>query len=219
MLGRLARPFVRCTLAGLTARHATMSAPLPTTVPVLVLPGLGGSEAEHWQSLWQDEAGFARVQQDSWTAPNLDDWMAQLTEAVAAAPSPPLLLCHSLGGVLAAHYLASGADAKASVAGAFLVAPPDLDRLDTRSLDDETVGCLETFRPLPRQPLGVPSVVVTSTTDAYLTTQQAAQLAEEWGATLCTAEAGGHINAASGCGPWPEGRRLLADLVARIGAL
>lgn len=147
-----------------------------------------------------------------------ETWLAGLGAAVAAAPAPPLLLCHSLGCVLAAHYLAGGDVAKDSIAGAFLVAPGDVDwMLDQQfPLPSEALACLKTFAPLPRQPLGVPAVVVASASDHFAPIEVTEKLARDWGVALVTAEAGGHINAESGHGPWPEGQGLLAGLAHRI---
>jgi len=46
--------------------------------------------------------------------------------------------------------------------------------------------------------------------------RRAADFARSWGATLVSAGAAGHINTASGHGPWPQGRALLAQFGAQI---
>jgi len=53
---------------------------------------------------------------------------------------------------------------------------------------------------------------VASTDDPFVTPARAAALARAWGSRLVTLERAGHLNADAGFGPWPEGRRLLADL-------
>jgi uncharacterized protein len=42
-------------------------------------------------------------------------------------------------------------------------------------------------------------------------------MARLWAARLVTVGARGHLNSASGLGSWPEGRTLLADLLASAG--
>ena len=42
---------------------------------------------------------------------------------------------------------------------------------------------------------------------------RAAAFAAAWGSRLVTLDRAGHINAEAGYGPWPEGRRLLDELV------
>jgi uncharacterized protein len=58
--------------------------------PVLIIPGLGGSGPDHWQSLWQARLPDARrVEQADWDKPDRAGWIAQLDAAVAQAKQPP----------------------------------------------------------------------------------------------------------------------------------
>src|SRR5262245_49044000 len=103
---------VRALVLGMTAR-------------VLVLPGSAGSGPDHWQTRWERVHGYARVEQESWERPTLAGWKARLADAVDRAPGPVLLVAHSLGCALVAH---CAHDAIAPrIAGALLVAPPDVD--------------------------------------------------------------------------------------------
>src|SRR4029078_13034159 len=47
-----------------------------TRPTVLVLPGLGCSGPDHWQSAWEREHGYVRVQQEDWHRPDRDAWIA-----------------------------------------------------------------------------------------------------------------------------------------------
>lgn len=59
---------------------------------VLVLPGLGGSGPEHWQSDFERRnPGFRRVDQADWDQPQRDAWIATLEAAVTAAQAPVVL--------------------------------------------------------------------------------------------------------------------------------
>ena len=50
---------------------------------VLILPGLGDSGPQHWQSLWQrSDPRIRRVEQHDWHAPQLDAWCETLERAV-----------------------------------------------------------------------------------------------------------------------------------------
>jgi hypothetical protein len=60
--------------------------------------------------------------------------------------------------------------------------------------------------------LPFPSIVVASADDSFYTMARATAFAAAWGSRLVTVDRGGHINAEAGFGPWPEGRRLLAEL-------
>ena len=149
-----------------TNRSYASTTMLPTQLPVLVLPGFGGSGPEHWQGLWAKEAGYTYVEQSSWEEPKLEAWMANLKAAIAASSVPPVLLCHSLGTILTAHYLANAATC-GTIAGAFLVAPPaDMETEVIMSLP------LDTFRPMPLQELGVPVTLVMSPDDPYSTVEK-----------------------------------------------
>jgi hypothetical protein len=92
------------------------------------------------------------------------------------------------------------------VAGALLVAPADVDRVDVASE-------LATFAPVPKQPLPFPSIVVASTDDPWVTIERAHSLAVEWGSHFVDYGPHGHINAASGLGYWPEGLDLLSRVL------
>jgi uncharacterized protein len=175
-------------------------------VPVIV-PGLGGSCAEHWQTrLERSFPGTTRVEQDDWDRPHRDQWVARLVSAVARAPDA-LLVAHSLGCILIAHAALDHPDLP--ISGALLVAPADVDSAG------HTPDHLRSFAPIPRVPLPFPAVTVASTNDPYMTLARARELAEAWDTEFVNAGPLGHINVAAGFGPWPVGEaivhRLLAD--------
>lgn len=176
-----------------------------TDATLLIVPGWQGSEPDHWQSRWQRALSSARrVQQADWNRPDREDWPRRVAAAVAAAEKPVVVVAHSLGVptlMHAAPLLLAG-----KVKGAFLVAPPDLDR---PGLPD----VLAPFAPVPTDPLPFPSVLIASRSDPYCAFERAADFALDWGAALVDAGDAGHINPASGFGPWPEGSmRLLGFL-------
>ena len=172
--------------------------------PVLVLPGYGDSGPEHWQSLWEaQDAGWRRVVQRDWFAPTLAEWRERLDGAVAACERPPILVAHSLGCVLAAHW---ARHVLRPIAGALLVAPADVDMLAL------VLDAVATFAPVPLETLPFPSVVVASSDDPYVSVERAQTFARAWGSRFVVIEAAGHINTDSGHGDWPEGRQLLDEL-------
>ena len=80
--------------------------PVTAAASVLVLPGYGDSGPEHWQSLWEAaDPRLRRVAQQDWLEPKLDDWLATLDREVSACATPPLLVAHSLGCALVAHWV------------------------------------------------------------------------------------------------------------------
>lgn len=177
-------------------------------VRLLVLPGLGGSGPEHWQTRWEaSEPGCARVEQREWDRPDLAEWLRVVDGVLADGEGPVVLIAHSLACALVAH--GARRPAWSGVVGALLVAPADVDS-ETR-MPPETRG----FSPLPTAPLPFAATVVSSQDDPFVAFERARELARCWGAEFVDAGVIGHINAASGLGEWTEGRRLLRALVAR----
>ena len=167
-------------------------------VDILIVPGWGNSGLDHWQSRWERQLKTARrVEQADWDTPIMSDWVGRIIEGVALATRPVVIVAHSLGVqavVHAAHKLPAGL-----VAGAFLVAAPDLD---TSDLWPATNGG---FTPTELWKLPFPSVLIASSNDPYCTIERAREFASAWGSMLVEAGESGHINTDSGQGPWPEG--------------
>ena len=182
-----------------------------TRASVLMLPGWTNSGPDHWQSQWERaHPEYRRVEQDNWDTPAPGDWLPNVSRAIAEAVPPVVLAAQSLG-CLAAVYWAGRADAASinRVAGAFLVAPPDVERKNAGRI-------VKRWAPIPLKPLPFPSVVVASRTDPYAAFARSEQFAAAWGSDLIDIGDAGHINTASGHGPWPEGHELLRDFIARV---
>lgn len=177
---------------------------------VLLLPGWQDSGPAHWQSRWEQRHGFTRVQQDDWLWPRRGDWMAQLEETVLQARGPLLLAAHSLGCQLVAAWAAHSQHAQ-RVAGAMLVALPDVER-------DDMPPNLYSWRPIVRGRLPFASLAVVSGDDPFCAPERAAGMAADWGAEVVTLGNAGHINAESGLGDWAQGLELLRR-VAMMGGL
>jgi len=176
---------------------------------VLILPGYGDSGPDHWQSRWEAaDPACHRVVQRDWLLPTLDEWLATLSRHVVECEAPPVLVAHSLGCSLVAHWAKRvGARAGQSAKAALLVAPADVD--SPAHTPDEVRG----FSPIPLVRFPFPSVVVASTDDPYSTMDRAGLFARAWGSRLVTLARAGHINADSGFREWPEGKALLTELV------
>jgi uncharacterized protein len=169
----------------------------------LILPGLYNSDSGHWQSRW--EAGdptMKRVIQDDWETPHCADWVAKLDEALACTGPDILLLAHSAGCALVAHW-AVGCQ-QGQVRGALLVAPSDPE---APSFPVGATG----FAPIPLLRLPFPSIVVASSNDPFVTVARARTFASAWGSEFVLIGETGHINTASGLGDWPEGLALLRN--------
>jgi len=183
----------------------------------LMVPGLGGSSEEEWQRLWlRDVADGKVVEQADWAHPEIEDWLAVLNRAIAACRKPVVLIAHSLGCALVAHWAARSLGGQieppaASVAAAMLVAPGDVDR------DWPDFEVILQFAPMPLPQFAFPSIVVASTDDYFVTAERAQHFAGCWGGEYVSVGPMGHISADSGCGPWPQGMAILTDFLRRQG--
>lgn len=176
------------------------------TLHTLILPGLGNSGPDHWQSQWERrDPGFRRVLQDDWDSPDCAAWVARLSRELAGVDTPVLLAAHSAACALTAHWAAGAGADIAKVRGALLVAPSD------PSGPNYPAGP-RGFNPVPLRRLPFPSIVVASDNDPYVSLQRAREYATAWGSSLVVLEKAGHINVASGHRVWPEGFALLDTL-------
>ena len=180
---------------------------------ILVVAGLDGSGDAHWQRRLIAKLPAAKlVEQDDWLYGTLPKATARLVEAVVEATKPVVFVAHSAGCVLVAHAVpelrAAGVIEK--VKGAFLVSAPAAGPLGACD------GIDPIFNNIPMSPLPFPSLLVASSNDPFATPEEQAALAKAWGAELVDAGAQGHINTASGHGPWPEGLMRFAGFLSKL---
>ena len=177
---------------------------------ILIVPGYTNSGPNHWQTRWERKLSTARrVEQAEWSKPVREDWVARMIEEVNAAEKPVVIVAHSLGVATAIHALPH---CTRQIAGAFLVAPPDVANPKIRPKH------LMTFGPYPRDPLPFPSVMIASRNDSFGSYEHAGDIANAWGSLLVDAGDAGHINTESGHGPWPEGSMVFAQFLSRLRA-
>ncbi|VDC30237.1 RBBP9/YdeN family alpha/beta hydrolase [Pseudogemmobacter humi] len=175
-------------------------------ITTLIVPGLDGSPAPHWQHHWA--AGDPHALMAGLSDPHRPVaavWEIELAAMILQHPGC-VLVGHSLGAVLIARLLTQWPHLR--VAGALLVAPAE-------TAGSDRIG---DFGPIPELPLDLPTTVVASRNDPWMSFPRAAQLARAWEAELVDLGFAGHVNVASGYGPWAGGRPLRdALLCARRG--
>ncbi len=173
------------------------------------LAGVGDSEPNHWQRRWYRAIpGALWVEHDDWECISRDRWIQELDAALPTSTTRSFIVGHSLGCLLAAEWLRERP--AAAVAGAFLVAPPDVRG---PHFPQTVVG----FRPVDEaSPLPCPTLVVASTTDHYATIEHARTAAAQWGAEMVDVGDRGHINLASGLGDWGEGQALMRGFMRSL---
>lgn len=174
---------------------------------ILIVPGLGGLGPDHWQSRWEQKLSTARrVEQADWSAPDLPAWAGRLVATVSGATRPVVIVAHALG----AHVVAQAAPAlDGRVAGAFLVAPPDLG-------DAARMPAALSVMRIPAGPLSFTSLVVASRTDPLCDFARAEAIAAMWRAPLVDAGEAGQIDEDAGFGPWPEGLMRFAGFLKAL---
>lgn len=172
----------------------------------LMLPGLGGSGPDHWQSRWEQRHGYSRLEQASWDAPRWTEWSAALESRVARASGRVVLVAHSLACALVARW---AVETQRAPLAALLVAPADIDA------HAASLPAVQSFAPMSLRPLPFATLVVASEDDPYVSSERAACFARAWESELVSIGAAGHINAASGLGDWSQGHALLEALIAR----
>jgi uncharacterized protein len=223
----------RAIMQALPRDRDGLSAPLPSLrrlgylspmktsdVDILIVPGWQDSGPDHWQSRWERSLKTARrVIQDDWDNPDAEAWGDKIAKFAAGATQPVVLVAHSLG-VPAVVYAADKLIGK-GVIGAFLVAPADVE---FAGFWPDTGG--ERWPPtkgdggyghMPKSRLPFPAELVVGSNDLYCSFARAEVFASQWGAKLTDAGETGHINVASGHGPWPEGLLQFGKFLKGLG--
>jgi predicted alpha/beta hydrolase family esterase len=170
---------------------------------VVIVYGYDGSGPGHWQRWLEAElrrrgAPVVFPELPDPAAPQKDVWVAALADVFQAGNGQPVtVVCHSLGSWAVDHLFAErgllGAHA------ALLVAPPSPFLL---------FDPVESFLPPRRRrevwaPIAARTLVVGSDNDEFTTAEEFEDIARTIGARCHLIPGAGHINVASGHGPWP----------------
>lgn len=171
---------------------------------IFTIPGLYNSGPQHWQTHWENQYGFTRINQQNWEEPICSDWIKTIDETISSYPLDKVIL---IGHSLACCTIVAWAAAyNRIIKGALLVGPSDTEAPDYPT---GTRG----FMPMPLNRLPFPSIIIASSNDEYVSMERATYFANCWGSELVNAGALGHINSSSGLGSWPEGYTQLKKLL------
>ncbi|WP_212745146.1 alpha/beta fold hydrolase [Hydrogenophaga sp. 2FB] len=181
-----------------------------TPPTILIVPGLRDHTEQHWQTLLEKELPRVRA------VPPMgrDDLdcakrVAAIEQVAAAIEGPIVIVAHSGGVVMVAHW---ALQTRVRVQGALLAAPPDFESPMPQgypTLDQLRAGG---WLPVPRKRLPFRSTVAASRNDPLARYARATELAEDWGSALVDLGEVGHLNPASGFGPWPGAHDLIKTL-------
>jgi predicted alpha/beta hydrolase family esterase len=170
----------------------------------LIVPGLGGSGPDHWQTYFESTGtNFHRIIQKDWDAPDINEWVETIDNAISAYdPQTVVLVGHSLGCPTIATWASYTSE---KIKGALLVAPPDIEAFQKKLH-------ITLFKNLPTDKIQFPTIVVASTNDHWSGIQKAEWNARQWGSEFINIGEAGHINDQSGFGKWEEGLKILHRL-------
>ena len=181
---------------------------------ILIVPGLRDAVAQHWQTLLEADLRLAGRAVRSLPPMGREDLdcarkLAAIERQAAAVEGPVVIVAHSGGCIMVAHWAAG---TRRPVHGALLATPPDFDAAMPSGYP--TIGALQQggWFPVPRQVLPFRSIVAASRDDPLGRYERVAALATDWGSELVDLGRVGHLNPASGFGAWPQA----LDLIARL---
>ena len=172
-------------------------------IHTVIVPGVGGSEHDHWQSWLQRQLkSCSRVQQQDWNKPVLHEWIEQFVKTVQAIQEPIQIVAHSFGCLTTVAALAQHPELNQKIKNLVLVAPANPARFGDAGFARESQNDYQQY--FQQLKLQVPTQMIISENDPWLNFQDALQLAKAWKIRPKNLGQVGHINVASGFGPFPE---------------
>jgi len=191
-----------------------------TTEPtILIVPGLREHVPEHWQTLLAAKLPEVR------TVPPLEQdklscaaRVQALEQALFAINGPVILVAHSAGVMMVAHWAAI-APRRRPIKGALLVTPADVETPFPEPYPTRESLREHGWLPIRRKPLPFPSLLAASRNDPLAEYDRVTSLARAWGSRLIDLGNVGHLNPASGFGEWPRALPLIDELVNDTAAI
>lgn len=171
-------------------------------IHTVIVPGVGGSEYAHWQSWLQRQLmSCSRVEQENWNSPVLTQWVQQFVNTVSAINAEIQIVAHSFGCLTSLAALDQYPQLQGKVKRLILVAPANPSRFGENGFAADSQGnYLDYFKQLKPK---VPTTLLISENDPWLAFDDANTLARAWKLKPINLGAVGHINVASGFGPFP----------------
>jgi len=184
------------------------------TSTVLLVPGLRQHDPNHWQTLLQrklpNAACVPRMAADDPDRLSCDAWVEMLDRSIGAIAGDVVLVAHSAGCAIVAHWARRHTRA---IKGALLATPAELSEPLPPPYPDLDTLRSNGWLPLPRHALPFRSIVAASTNDPLGKFDRVAELAAHWGSDIVVIGALGHLNPASGFGEWPQAEDLVERLI------
>jgi uncharacterized protein len=135
--------------------------------------------------------------------------VAAIERAAQAIEGPLIIVAHSGGCIMVAHW---AQQTKRPVRGVLLATPPDFDTPMPEGYPSIEALTLGGWLPVPRTVLPFPSIVAASRNDPLGRFVRVSALAHDWGSKVVDIGEAGHLNPASGYGPWPLAHAFIEQL-------
>jgi len=185
---------------------------------ILIVPGLRDAVARHWQTLLEARLRAAGTPVAGVLPMGREDLscsarVAEIERAAEAIEGPLVIVAHSGGCIMVAHW---ARQTRRAVRGALLATPPDFEKPMPEGYP--TIAALRAggWLPVPRARLPFRTIVAASRNDPLASFARVVGLANEWGAELDDLGYVGHLNPASGHGEWAGADSLIARLGAAL---
>ena len=170
------------------------------TPRVLILHGLYGNTADHWQTIFYNnlkKQGIAAAYPElpRKDTPVLTEWLEVFSDLLESFV-PDVLVCHSLGVLLTLHALHLNPDLRFRTM--IFVAPPAFAH---------PFDAARTFFPVPEcsvRDRAAKSMLVCSDDDPWCPLEESRRMESCLGITTRRFPDRGHINPETGFGPWPD---------------
>lgn len=185
---------------------------LTNDVTVLLVPGLRDHVDEHWQTLLANRLVHVHSVPPMGRE-NLDcaQRVAAIERAAGAIAGPIVLIAHSGGCIMVAHWARTTAHA-ARIRGCLLATPPDFEQPMPPGYPTIEMLRAGGWLPVPCERLPFRSLVALSQNDPLGACDRVLELADDWGSETLDLGQVGHLNPASGYGDWPLADTLIQQL-------
>ncbi len=172
-------------------------------IHTLIVPGVGGSQYQHWQSWLQRQLmSSSRVQQQDWNLPILANWVENFVHSVAKIDEPIQVVAHSFGCLTSLAALNQYPELAKKIKKLILVAPANPARFGEQGFARDSIRNYAAY--FHSLKVTLPTEMIISENDPWLSFSDAQALAQAWGIKPRNLGKVGHINVDSGFGPFPE---------------
>ncbi|WP_010115830.1 alpha/beta hydrolase [Acinetobacter sp. P8-3-8] len=172
-------------------------------VHTVIVPGVGGSDKTHWQSWLENQLQHrTRVQQQNWNKPILKQWVKELIKVLEATDDQIQIVAHSFGCLTSLAALNEAPELAQKVKKLILVAPANPKRFGANGFATDSIGDYQSYFYGLKAP--VPTTMLISEDDPWFAFDEVNALAAAWKIKPINLGKVGHINVASGFGPFPE---------------